>query len=167
MKDSVSFFFLSNCSFVVLKKIGTGHNIWYTGYRMEVRMEQQYEQQYNYWIMRFMESWKNLDWKETLNLLAPDVQYYQNPIDDPCRSFDEVADLWKEIEMTQKDIFYQYQILCSNNELCMVHYQMERYYLPTKEKQKIDGIMQVSLDEKGLCNCLKQWQFMKSEPIKK
>ena len=38
---------------------------------------------YDEWTYNFMESWKDLDWKRTLELLAKNVEYYENPIDAP------------------------------------------------------------------------------------
>ena len=52
------------------------------------------KEQYLNWTNKFMESWKNLDWKATLDTLDKNVEYYENPIDEPCKSFDEVISLW-------------------------------------------------------------------------
>lgn len=51
------------------------------------------KEKYEKWVKEFMESWKNLDWKRTLELLDKDVKYYENPIDMPCKNFEEVEKL--------------------------------------------------------------------------
>lgn len=34
---------------------------------------------YDKWTKDFMDSWKNLEWRKTLELLSKDVKYYENP----------------------------------------------------------------------------------------
>ena len=66
------------------------------------------KEKYDIWIKEFMESWKQLDWRRTLDTLSNDVKYYENPIDAPCKNFEEVTNLWNVVEENQKDIDYKY-----------------------------------------------------------
>ena len=102
---------------------------------------------YNEWTKNFMESWKDLDWKRTLELLAKDVKYYENPIDAPCASFDEVISLWDVVADNQKDINYKYEIVSYNENTCIINWQMTRTMTKTNTKQEIDGIFQISLND--------------------
>ena len=36
------------------------------------------KEKYDIWIKEFMESWKQLDWKRTLETLDKNVKYYEN-----------------------------------------------------------------------------------------
>ena len=114
---------------------------------------------YDAWTKEFMESWKSLDWKKTLKLLNKKVLYYENPIDSPCASFDEVIKLWEVVADNQKDIDYKYEIISYNNETCIINWQMTRTMIKNNTKQEIDGIFQISLNEEGLCTFFKQWRF--------
>lgn len=114
---------------------------------------------YDQWTKDFMESWKNLDWKKTLGLLANDVEYYENPIDAPCSNFDEVVALWNVVADNQKDISYKYEIISFNDDICIINWQMTRTMTKTDTKQEIDGIFQVSLNDDGKCKYFKQWRF--------
>ena len=114
---------------------------------------------YNEWTKNFMESWKDLDWKRTLELLAKDVKYYENPIDAPCASFDEVISLWDVVADNQKDINYKYEIVSYNENTCIINWQMTRTMTKTNTKQEIDGIFQISLNDESKCNYFKQWRF--------
>ena len=114
---------------------------------------------YDNWTKEFMESWKSLDWRKTLELLAKDVQYYENPIDAPCANFDEVVKLWDVVAENQKDIEYKYQIISYDETVCIINWQMTRTMTKTNTKQEIDGIFQISLNEEGKCNYFKQWRF--------
>lgn len=55
-----------------------------------------------------MDSWKQLDWKRTLETLDNNVKYYENPINQPCKDFNEVINLWNVVADNQKDIDYKY-----------------------------------------------------------
>ena len=117
------------------------------------------EERYNKWIYDFMESWKNLNWEETLNLISKDCKYYENPIDDPCNSFDDIVNLWNVVADNQKDISYSYKIISFDNNICIVNWQMTRTMTKTNATQEIDGIFQISLDDDNKCNLFKQWRF--------
>lgn len=114
---------------------------------------------YDTWTKEFMESWKELDWKRTLNTIAKDCKYYENPIDEPCSSFDEIVKLWEVIEENQKDITYSYKIVAYNDDVAIINWQMKRTFIPTNSIQNIDGIFEVSLNEDGKCTSFKQWRF--------
>lgn len=114
---------------------------------------------YDKWTKEFMESWKDLDWKRTLETLSKNVEYYENPIDKPCTNFKEVESLWNVVADNQKDIEYEYQIVSFNEDTCIINWQMTRVMTKTETKQEIDGIFQVSVNDDGLCTSFKQWRF--------
>lgn len=68
---------------------------------------------------------ENLDWKRTLELLDKDVKYYENPIDMPCKNFEEVEKLWKIIPDNQRDITYKFEIVAFNENTCIINWQMQ------------------------------------------
>jgi hypothetical protein len=114
---------------------------------------------YEKWTYEFMESWKRLDWKKTLTLLDEKSLYYENPIDEPCKSFEEITNLWNVVEENQKDIEYKFEIISFDDNICIINWQMTRFFIPTNTKQEIDGIFQISLNDNGLCTLFKQWRF--------
>lgn len=114
---------------------------------------------YDAWTKEFMESWKELDWERTLKTLDKNVKYYENPIDSPCSSFDDVIKLWNVVANNQKDIEYKYQIVLYDNKTCIINWQMTRTMVSNNIKQEIDGIFQISLNEEGVCTFFKQWRF--------
>ena len=116
-------------------------------------------EKYDKWIKEFMESWKQLDYERTLKTLSNDVKYYENPIDEPCKNFDEVINLWNVVSDNQKDIDYKYEIISFDDNVCIVNWQMTRTMTKTNTRQEIDGIFQISLDKEGKCIYFKQWRF--------
>ena len=116
---------------------------------------------YENWTKEFMDSWKELDWKRTLETLSKDVEYYENPIDRPCQDFNEVINLWNVVADNQKDIDYKFEIVIFNENTCIINWQMTRTMTKTNTKQEIDGIFQISLNKDGKCTYFKQWIFTK------
>lgn len=106
-----------------------------------------------------MDSWKELDWKRTLNTLDKNVEYYENPIDKPCENFEQVTSLWNIVADNQKDIDYKFEIISFNENICIINWQMTRVMTVNNQKQEIDGIFQISLNEDGLCTYFKQWRY--------
>lgn len=119
------------------------------------------KEKYNNWTKEFMDSWKNLDWKRTLKTLDKEVEYYENPIDAPCKNFEEVTKLWSVVADNQKDIDYQYEIISYNDDTCIINWQMTRTMTSNNSQQEIDGIFQISINEEGKCTYFKQWRFTK------
>ena len=112
---------------------------------------------YDTWTKEFMESWKELDWERTLKTLDENVKYYENPIDAPCNTFNDVINLWNVVADNQKE--YKYEIVSYNEDTCIINWQMTRTMTSNNTKQEIDGIFQVSVNDKGLCTFFKQWRF--------
>lgn len=117
------------------------------------------KEKYESWAKEFLESWKELDWKRTLKVIDKDCKYYENPIDEPCKSFDEIVKLWEVVEKNQKDITYDYKIVVHDDDVAIVNFKMKRTFIPTNSVQEIDGIFEISVNEEGLCTLFKQWRF--------
>lgn len=116
-------------------------------------------ERYDIWVREFMDSWKELDYERTLKTLDKNVLYYENPIDNPCKDFDEVINLWNVVADNQKNIEYKYEIISFNEELCIVNWQMKRTMTANNIRQEIDGIFQISINDEGKCTYFKQWRF--------
>ena len=114
---------------------------------------------YEKWLKDLMDSWSSLKGKETALLFSKDVKYYETPMGEPCGSWEDVSKLWEVVPDNQKDITYKFNILCYTSDICIVNWQLDRFFIPTNEKQRIDGIFQISLNDEGLCNYFKQWRY--------
>ena len=92
---------------------------------------------YDNWTKEFMESWKALEWRRTIETLNKNVEYYENPIDEPCSSFDEVIKLWSVVADNQKNIEYKYEIISYNEKTCIINWKMTRTLTKNNTKQEI------------------------------
>jgi len=122
-------------------------------------------EKYENWTKDFMEAWKNLEGVTTTRLISENALYYENPIDEPCKDFEEIKELWAVVPSNQKDITYTFEIMAHNDEYALVNFKMERIFITNNEKQFIDGIFQISINDEGLCTYFKQWRFTKSESL--
>lgn len=116
---------------------------------------------YNKFLKEFMDSWKNLYGEKTCELMADNLEYFENPIDKPLTSKEEVKPLWAIVPENQKDITYSGNILFQNNESCIYHFKMTRTMIKTGKIQNIDGVFEIKLNEDNLLTYFKQWRFTK------
>ncbi len=108
-----------------------------------------------------MDAWKNRDVDSVMNTIARNCEYYESVFDEPCSDFNEIRKLWEVIPVNQKNIEYDYKIILGNEKFCIVNFFLKRTLVPSGVEQYIDGILQISLDEKGLCKFFKQWRSIK------
>ena len=113
------------------------------------------------WLVDFFESWKNLEGEKTVDLFSKDVKYYETPNGEPCKSIEEVYDLWRIVPNNQSNIKYDFSIICEDKDFCIVNWTMTREI--NGAFQFIDGIFQLSFNSKGLCNFFKQWRYTETK----
>lgn len=116
---------------------------------------------YKKFLKDFMESWKNLDGEGTCDLFADKLKYYENPIDQPLTTKEQVMPLWTVVSENQKDISYKGKILFEDENSCIYHFVMQRTMVKTNKVQNIDGIFEIKLNNKNLLTYFKQWRFTK------
>lgn len=114
---------------------------------------------YKTFLKKFMDSWKNLDPQLTCSLMANKLKYYENPINDPLTTRDEVVPLWTCVPHNQKDISYSGKILFEDENSCIYHFKMTRTMVATGKVQNIDGIFEIKLNKNNLLTYFKQWRF--------
>ena len=116
---------------------------------------------YDKWIEDFMNAWKNRDVNAVMKTISKKCKYYENVFNDPCPNFEDIRKLWEIVPINQKDIEFEYKIILSNDEFCIVNFFVKRTLAPSDIVQNIDGIFQISLDADGLCTFFKQWRSVK------
>jgi len=112
------------------------------------------------WLKKFGESWSRRNPK-TASLFSRDCKYYESALGEPCKSWDDIFKLWLVVPENQKDVAFNFQIIAFSDNTCAANWRVTRTLLPSKEKQIIDGIFQISLNKQGLCNYFKQWRTVK------
>ncbi len=116
---------------------------------------------YQKWIKNFMDSWKKLDGEGTCELFANKLNYYENPIDPPLTTKEEVKKLWVVVPQNQKNISYKGKIVFADEKHCFYQFTMQRTMTSNNKIQLIDGVMEIKLNNKNLLTYFKQWRFTK------
>lgn len=116
---------------------------------------------YKEFLTKFMDSWKNLEGEKTCDLMAENLEYFENPIDAPITKKDLVKPLWAIVPDNQKDITYSGEVLFEDEDSCIYHFTMKRTMIATNKVQDIDGIFEIKLDENNKLTYFKQWRFTK------
>ena len=116
---------------------------------------------YKTFLKLFMDSWKNLEGEKTCELMASKLKYYENPIDEPCLTLEQVKPLWAVVKENQKDISYSGKILFEDDNSCIYHFKMKRTMVKTNVTQLIDGVFEIKLNAKGKLTYFKQWRLVK------
>jgi len=115
------------------------------------------------WSDKFGEAWKQQDVDLVMSLFAKeDIVYYENALGEPINNWDIVDKLWRVVPTNQKDISYWSEVLVSSDESAIIHWKVSRMLVPSGEKQEIDGIFHIKLNEHGLCKYFNQWRKVKS-----
>jgi len=113
------------------------------------------------WFNKLGEAWSERDPHKAANLFSKDVEYYESVFDSPCENWDKVLELWKVVPDNQKDITFDFELVAVADNLAVANWKVTRTLLPTNQKQIIDGIFIIKLNDEGRCNYFKQWRVVK------
>jgi hypothetical protein len=113
------------------------------------------------WAEKFLKAWADLNPEGALAVLSKDVEYHESPFSGPCKSWQEVKNLWTVVPDNQKDITYKHDVVMVEGDLGLIHWNVRRTTLPEGKRQEFDGVFLVRLNQKGLCTMFKQWRMIK------
>lgn len=105
-------------------------------------------QKYYEWCIELLNNWKSKNIENIVNLFDEQVEYYETP-KEKINTIKEIEKMWEEIK-EQKTNNIEFNILCQNNECCIVNYIL-------KDVVSYDMIYQIKLNENNKCIFLKQW----------
>jgi hypothetical protein len=116
---------------------------------------------FDVWMTRFGKAWSERNVDDVMSLFdRRDITYFESVFTPPIRSWEIVKKLWDVVPANQKDISFSHDILQCSKTQAVIHWTASRFYIPKNEKQDIDGIFQISLNDKGLCTFFKQWRMV-------
>ena len=105
-------------------------------------------QKYYEWCIELLNNWKSKKIENIVNLFDEQVEYYETP-KEKINTIKEIEKMWEEIK-EQKTNNIEFNILCQNNECCIVNFIL-------KDVVSYDMIYQIKLNENNKCIFLKQW----------
>lgn len=120
------------------------------------------KQHFDIWLSKFGQSWQEQNVDDIMSLFDRDnITYFESVFNPPITSWNKVKKIWKVVPTNQKDITFTYSIISCSKIQGIVNWKVTRFFIPKNENQFIDGIFQISLNEKGLCTFFKQWRTVK------
>ena len=105
-------------------------------------------QKYYEWCIELLNNWKSKNIENIVNLFDEQVEYYETP-KEKINTIKEIEKMGEEIK-EQKTNNIEFNILCQNNECCIVNFIL-------KDVVSYDMIYQIKLNENNKCIFLKQW----------
>ncbi len=103
---------------------------------------------YHKWCEELLNNWKQKNIENLVNLFDKSVEYYESPTE-KIEDMKEIRKVWEEIKK-QNTNNIEFNILCKNNECCIVNFVL-------KDTVSYDMIYQIKLNENDKCIFLKQW----------
>jgi len=117
------------------------------------------KEQLDDWATKLGQAWTSQNPDEAMQLVSKDtIEWYENPLQPPYKSWAEVYKLWEVIPYNQKDITFSHQVLAFSDSAGIINWQATLTKVPSDKRLHIDGIFQVCLDEVGHCVYFKQWE---------
>ncbi len=117
--------------------------------------------QFTEWFNKLGKAWTERDPHQAANLFSKEVEYYESVLNPPYENRDKVFELWKVVPFNQKDVTFDFEIIATKDDLAVANWKVARTLLPTNQKQMINGIFVITLNERGLCKYFKQWRTVK------
>jgi len=113
------------------------------------------------WLKKFGEAWSERNPQKVLSLFSKNVKYYESVFEPPYEDLNKVLSLWKVVPLNQKDVTFNFEIITVSDDLAVANWKVTRTLLPTNQRQKIDGIFIIKLNNESLCYYFKQWRSLK------
>ena len=113
-------------------------------------------QQFKDWLDQLVYVWTNKQPKKAPDLCADNFFWHETPFGAPYTTKRDLLKSWQSVK-SQKNISVSYKILCVEGNIGIANWAATFIILHSGEKKVMDGIYQVSLDEKGKCIEFHQW----------
>ena len=109
------------------------------------------------WLDAYGRAWEVGDPEAVGSLFAEDARYQETPFTAPMRGRSAIMEYWSHIRRTQEKIHFNAKVLANTGNLAIIHWQASFTRLPSRLQVKLDGILQLSFDNAGLCKHLREW----------
>jgi hypothetical protein len=113
------------------------------------------------WFKKLGEAWSERNPDKAADLFSKDVKYYESAFDAPCQNWNKVLELWQAVPTNQKDVSFSFELVAVADNLGVANWKVARTLLPTNQRQMLDGIFIIKLNDEHRCNYFKQWRAVK------
>ena len=113
-------------------------------------------QQFDIWLKKLKDIWEKKEPLKIIDLCAEKFLWFETPFSKPYSTKEQLLKDWQGI-LSQKNIIFTYEILCTNKQMGIIHWSVQFVRTSSEEKVSLDGIFQVILNEQGKFKEFHQW----------
>lgn len=115
------------------------------------------QQNFENWLENYKNAWENKNPNEAAKLFSVDATYRETPFDEPMRGRGAIVEYWKEVENSQKDIVFDYEVLAVDREKGIAHWKASFKRMENEQLIKLDGILIAYFNEENECTKFEEW----------
>jgi hypothetical protein len=109
------------------------------------------------WLSRYKSAWETRDPQVAAKLFTEDARYYETPFSAPFSGRENIYRYWSDVPLKQENIDFTYHILAVIGASGIAHWQARFNRLPSCEPVALDGVLQATFVDPGLCRIFRGW----------
>jgi hypothetical protein len=122
------------------------------------------EQAFRQWLTRYGEVWESRYPEGVAGLYSENVRYYWTPFDPPKQGPGEIVTASREASSRQENIHFTYEVIVLRQNKGWARWWCSFVRASTGRKIRLDGILQATFDEQGLCTEFREWWHSDEPP---
>ncbi|MFN2526866.1 MAG: nuclear transport factor 2 family protein [Actinomycetota bacterium] len=115
------------------------------------------DQAFHKWLTKYGEVWESRYPEGVADLYSEDVLYYWTPFEEPKRGRQEIVAASREATSRQENIHFRYEVIAVEENKGWARWWCSFRRVPEGHPVRIDGILQATFDEHGLCTEFREW----------
>jgi|SRR6185312_5145708 len=109
------------------------------------------------WFQQYDLAWEHRDAAAATALFAQSAVYREDPFEAALQGAKAIRGYWDAVARGQRDVRVSYRILSVCGNVSIVHWRAGFIRTPSKQKVRLDGIAEVTLDAHGKCALFREW----------
>ncbi len=109
------------------------------------------------WLENYKNAWEKRSPKKAAELFSADATYRETPFDEPMRGREAIVKYWLDVERSQENISFAFEILSVEANKGIAHWQAEFDRIENGKTVKLDGILIAFLNHKMQCTKFEEW----------
>jgi hypothetical protein len=109
------------------------------------------------WFEQYDLAWEHRDVTAASALFSENAVYREDPFESPMRGERAIRDYWNGVAREQRNVRVSYEILSVCGNVSIVHWRARFMRVPSKQRVRLDGIAEITLDTHGKCVLFREW----------
>lgn len=109
------------------------------------------------WLRAYGQAWERRDPAAAARLFAQRIRYYETPFAEPVVGRRGIVEYWAAATRGQRDVVFSSEIVALAGDNAVVRWSAEFIRVASGRRRRLDGIMLLRFDDRGLCTQLREW----------